>query len=203
MIRTTLADFLMTGRIGPIGEGSTRADVRRSLGQPDGWLRRGPQRSSTRWWYGSLEIGFDGRTGPLDRVGYLQIEERDRHGRFGGDRRVYLHDDRFTAEIAGRPGLKRFARRHGIPMVPVHTEWHGEGFLAPGGVTAWFGDDPAERHFALRNIHHRAARPVQPSKDPCADRVPMPLSQSAASTPVSGEQLIPVTDLYDQTAKTV
>lgn len=141
MIRTTLADFLMTGRIGPIGEGSTRADVRRSLGQPDGWLRRGPQRSSTRWWYGSLEIGFDGRTGPLDRVGYLQIEERDRHGRFGGDRRVYLHDDRFTAEIAGRPGLKRFARRHGVPMIPVHTEWHGEGFLAPGGVTAWFGDD--------------------------------------------------------------
>lgn len=142
MIRTTLADFLMTGRVGPISEGSTRAEVRRVLGRPGGWLRREPHRSSARWWYGALEIGFDGRTGPLDRVGYLQIEERDRHGRLGGDRRVHLHDGGFPATIADRPGLRRFARRHGIPMIPVHTEWHGEGFLAPGGVTAWFADDP-------------------------------------------------------------
>ncbi|OWJ64038.1 hypothetical protein [Inquilinus limosus] len=142
MLRTTLANFLMTGRAGAIGEGSTRAEVWRVFGRPGAWLWREPQRASACWWYGSLEIGFDGRTGPLDRIGYIQIESRDSHGRFGGDRRVRLHDGGFRAAVADRAGLKRFARRHGIPLIPVHTQRHGEGFLAPGGVTVWFADDP-------------------------------------------------------------
>lgn len=142
MIRMTLIELLMTGRAGAVAEGTTRAEVRRLLGRPGAWLWREPQRSSACWWYGSLEIGFDGRAGPRDRVGYLQVENRDRHGRFGGDRRVHLHGDGFRTTVADRSGLKRFARRHGIPMIPVHTEWHGEGFLAPGGVTVWFDDDP-------------------------------------------------------------
>lgn len=139
MIETTLTDFLMTGRIGPIREGSTRAEVWRLLGRPGSFGV--PLKTSVCWCYGSLEIGFQGRGGMGDRVAYLQIENRNGHGRLKGGRRFRFRDDGFRSAAASRAGLKRFMRRRGLPAIPVHTEWHGEGFLMPGGVTAWFGDD--------------------------------------------------------------
>jgi hypothetical protein len=97
--------------------------------------------TSACWWYGSLEIGFHGRGGPLDRVLYLQVEKRTRQGRFGGHNRLRLRDDGFRSIVADRPGLKRLARARGIPLIPIDSRWHGGGFLAPGGVMVWFADE--------------------------------------------------------------
>jgi hypothetical protein len=149
-VETSLAEFLKTGRIGPIREGMKRSDVRRILGYPQtgGWAyQRG---SSPCWYYGSVEIGFYARGLYRDRVDYLQVG-RGRDNRFTGWGRLRFHDDGFRPLTATLLEIQRFGRVHGIPLLPIWNKLQNPepGLLTPGGVCIWLGEDDetGERFF--------------------------------------------------------
>ena len=69
-VATTVSDWLLTGRLGALGHGSSRADVLTLLGEPDDWLADTRKESSSVWRYGAVELGFDDD----DAVLYLQVD---------------------------------------------------------------------------------------------------------------------------------
>ena len=70
--RVAIADFLATGRLGPVHTGLDRNRIASLLGVPDGWIGEPQPALPLYWAYGKLELSFDAR--PPHAIDFFQIE---------------------------------------------------------------------------------------------------------------------------------
>lgn len=143
-IKVSLAEFLETGRLGPIQRGLTFHQVTRILGSPlDANYWDTNRRLPSVVWYGSVELGLSDY--PSNRVSYIQIEHSHHaSGRFAGHGRLILRNHEFDPSSATADSFLRFARRNGVQLLPVSPPWDDADqivFLTRGGVAAWFTKD--------------------------------------------------------------
>jgi hypothetical protein len=146
-IQVRLSDFLKTGNIGPIGVGSTRAEVVRAFGPAmNGTIRRGT-RENLVWYYGpgySVEFGFNRTKSALDPVYYVQVENADDRGGFSGADRLHFFDEGFRVRGTMKWDIERFCRIHRVRFVQIRSPTDHYGLLTEGGVCAWAGDEDTE-----------------------------------------------------------
>jgi len=146
-IHVRLSDFLRTGKIGPIGIGSTRADIVQAFGVADGFNRPRGANSEMIWFYGSgasIEFGFLQTVSALDRVFYIQIENADCHRGFSGAGRLAFFDEGFRIDGTMKWDIERFCRIRGVRFVQIRSSTGIYGLLTEGGVCAWAGDEDTE-----------------------------------------------------------
>jgi hypothetical protein len=126
--RVRLADFLATGRLGPVHCGLSRNQVAMMLGPPDGWigapidegvLREGAERPAriepefpAYWFYGKLELGFDPER--PHAMHFFQIESA---GGLSGDCEV-IAGGKIVLELEGLSGRSR-------PAEFLRMMWNG------------------------------------------------------------------------------
>lgn len=137
----SLPEFLRTGDCGSLRRGATRAQILSTYGPPSEEGARRGGRKSLYCFYGSIELGFDTTT---DRVTYVQVENTDWRGRYRGFRGITLRSSGFIPKAADAPTFRRFARRHGIRLIPVLPPWRDPEtvcFATGAGVVAWFSKD--------------------------------------------------------------
>ena len=101
--RVPVAEFLATGRLGPVHAGLDRSRIASLLGAPDGWIGKpaGDAALPLYWAYGKLEFSFDVR--PPHAIDFFQIEFAHL---LSGDCEI-LAGGRIVLELHGLDGRSR------------------------------------------------------------------------------------------------
>lgn len=125
-----LADFLATGRLGPVHCGLNRNQVALALGAPDGWIaRRSGEEFPSYWCYGKLELSFD--PDPPHAMNFFQIEFASR---LSGDCEI-LAGGKIVLALQGLSGrsrpsdVLRLIRDDGRPWLVHYSGPTGSGAL--------------------------------------------------------------------------
>lgn len=102
-----VSDWLRTGKLGPIGEGTPREEVRALLGAPGDWHADSEPDSSLCWRYGPFELGF-----APESVSYVRVDTVNLvHGADGGPIRMEwegIRDRKPLAECSAWLASRRF-----------------------------------------------------------------------------------------------
>lgn len=138
----SLANFLRTGRLGPLHCGLTPAQVAELLGVPDAWIVNDPATFPAYWCYGSLEISFHSRHSPFG-MEFFQIEHahtlKGRHEPFGKNMRMRLDG------LNGRSRPSAFLRSMGPSGATVEFEMPPSGWfdfhIRRGGMVLAFAGE--------------------------------------------------------------